>query len=151
MPKHPGMPYIIYAELNDQSRNKLKAALGELKIPNTLKDDQSMHHVTLAFNPSPEEYGIIASEVVNQNNAIIQCKKRVWSESFGIECVTVEIFNNNGKEIYVKNKNPHITVAANNKPPVESNTLLENKYKIKDYQEEDLSYLFLTGLVISKD
>jgi hypothetical protein len=62
---------------------------------------------------------------------------RCWSRSFGVEAVTIKKID----DFFCQNRYPHITVSTDNKPPVESNSLLEQGLSLKDFETEDLTWL----------
>ena len=149
---HPGLPRFISAVLTDESRKKLELGLDELKFSNrTLKPEQYMHHVTIAYNPDLSTYEKVIKTVTDGDRIIVKCKRRCWSESFGVEAVTVELKTLNGKDVFINNEYPHITISTEGLPPVKSNDLFKNQYELSDFQFEDVSFLTLESYVEFKD
>jgi len=157
--KHPGLPHFIAAVLTDEAINRLKIAVGDFKFSNsTLKEDQYCHHVTLAFNPDLSDYEKIRKTAPEGTEVIVKCKKLCHSEEFGAEAALVEVYNKDGKPVFVQSGYPHITISTEGKSPVAGKQLFEysddgyegNKY-ISDLECNDMSYLVLDAIVSYKE
>jgi major membrane immunogen (membrane-anchored lipoprotein) len=147
MSNYQGMPRMIQAVLTENSILTLLAACDPLKFSNrTLKKNQYCHHVTLAFNPDPKTYTKIIQTAKDGDIVDIQCKYRFWSESFGVEAVTVEI-TKDGKTVFCNNEYPHITISTEGKPPVASNELLKNQFTLNDIESEPFSHVTLKAQI----
>lgn len=100
----------------------------------TLKEDQFLHHVTLFYSKKPisMESDELASYIDNWakegEDVFVYLDDLVWSDTFGVEAITVRLKNFRGEFLEAPaNKVWHITVSTEGKPPVESNTLLNNR------------------------
>jgi hypothetical protein len=101
----------------------------------TLKADQFLHHVTLFFERKPVDIethpwgSIVDGWAQEGEDVFVYFKELVWSDTFGVEAVIVTLKNSKGEFLEApENKIWHITVSTEGKPPVESNTLLNNRH-----------------------
>lgn len=127
------LPRIITADLTPESRKALETALGKLSFSNkTLKPDQYLHHVTLAFKPNDQ---LIKNINVNDGEQIKGVAfERCKSDSFGVEAIKVKLTKDNNETVFCANVNPHITASTEGKPPNDSNKLLDFGDTLTDFQ-----------------
>jgi hypothetical protein len=157
--KHAGLPRFIAAVLTDDARQRLELAIGDFKFPNSkLKEEQHLHHVTMAFNPTLSDYQKIIKTAKSGDEVIVKCKKRCWSKDYGAEAVKVELLNKDGKPIYVQSGFPHITVSTDGKPPVagmklfaQSDEGYDGENYIHDLECEGFDHITLSAIVTFKD
>lgn len=118
---------IIWAKLTDESRQKLKSAIDgkQFFTPNYLTDIQSYHHVTLFFNPRPEDIKRISAWA--KEGDIVKLTTEKLCHDLKIQAVVISNVTSHGEPIAIPNKIPHITIsAALGVSPVESNDMLKN-------------------------
>ena len=134
-----GFPRLISAVLTENSVRLLK----EAAPPKFQK--VFIHHVTLAYNPSPDTYTKIREVAPVGSQVVIKCIQNIWDD--GVQAVSVEVFTETGVKVFSTNKNTHITISTNGKPPKYSNDLLDHQEIIPKDQKEDLKFLDLRGII----
>jgi len=133
---------MIQAVFEDAVRERLFGLFPPKFSNKTLKDDQFLHHVTLFFSRRPIETtdDAWATKVdhwaMEGEEVTVQFNDLVWSDTFGVEAVTVTLINSGGEILESPpGKTWHVTVSTEGKPPVESNTLL-NSLNDRDMRAE---------------
>lgn len=107
---------VVYAGvfLEEASREKLWSWWEQTRGP--LHPKMHCHHMTVAFKPSP---ALIESFPFRSHTTL---KVVGWMADEFCQVVRVQYFC--AGPIVVENRNPHITIATNNKSPAYSNDLL---------------------------
>lgn len=124
---------MIQAVFEEPARERLFGLFPPKFSNKTLKDDQFLHHVTLFFSRKPIEitddaWATKVAYWANEGDEVtVQFNNLVWSDSFGVEAVTVTLINSSGEILESPpGKTWHVTISTEGKPPVESNTLLNS-------------------------
>jgi hypothetical protein len=125
---------MITAQFDDSVRASLLEQFKPKFSNKTLKPEQFLHHVTLFYSNKPIaiEADSYATDVNNWakvgETVFIILEELVWSDTLGVEAIVVTLKNTNGAVLGgPPNKTWHVTVSTEGKPPVESNTLLNNR------------------------
>jgi hypothetical protein len=137
---------IIWVELTSQSREALRKAVADKwYFPNcNMKENQSCHHVTLFFNPTPEEIKRIT--VWAKENDPIQMETDRLCHDSRIQAVVVTDVRAQDVQIAIPNKIPHVTICANvGVTPATSNDMLKNPqqcYPLKMHLDGILKFVY---------
>jgi hypothetical protein len=97
-------------------------------------DNRILHHATLGYNPSEEQYALITKNdtLVEGTRIIVTCRSCVSSHDMGVQAIIVDLHFEDGSEVYCTNAHPHITVSTKEGvKPFKSNSMLA-QYKIGD-------------------
>lgn len=97
-----------------------------------------LHHCTLAYKPSEEDYEKIAYSLGEP--AFIEVIDEVTSNKMGVQALTVKPCKLDGTPFHTLNKVPHITVSTENVPPNLSNDMLTSP-------DESVEVRSLKGLI----
>lgn len=112
-------PKAIFATLTSDSQ---KALLEKVK---PIYKKIYTHHVTIFYAPKEENVKSLLDIIVPGQDVIIKLGRRFWAN--GVEAIEAKVFTKDGKEVPINNKKPHVTISTDNKPPVLSNDMLEQK------------------------
>lgn len=137
-------PRMIQAVLTSSSKSKLEKSLKE--ISGVRYDREFIHHITLGYKPNEAFIQMIEDVASVGDHLHIKARRHVYSDSFGVEAVEVDVYSENGEDIPVMNENPHITITtAEGVAPVKSNNLLSSP---EEYGAESTDIdLFLEGIL----
>lgn len=137
-------PRMIQAVLTPSSKTKLEKSLRE--ISGIRYDKEYIHHVTIGFKPNEAFIQMVEDVASVGDHLHIKTRRHVYSDSFGVETVEVDVYSENGEDVPIMNENPHITITtAEGVAPVKSNNLLSNT---EEYGAESTDIdLFLEGIL----
>jgi len=111
---------LVSAVLLPEAKEKIAGTIG-ISYNKTF-----LHHVTLGFKPSEDEFRLITKngQIEEDTLIVIKCKSAISSDDWGVQAVTVSLFLENGDEVYSTNAHPHITISTDGAPPKKSNDML---------------------------
>jgi 2'-5' RNA ligase len=135
---------MIQAVLTPSSVAKLKKTLNE--IEGMLFEREFVHHVTVGYKPNEAFIQMVEDVASVGDHLHIKTRRHVYSDSFGVEAVEVDVYSESGEDVPVMNENPHITITtAEGVAPVKSNNLLSSP---EEYGAESTDIdLFLEGIL----
>lgn len=126
------IPDILWVEITPQTKDALVKQVKFKFDKYNLKDDQSLHHITLAFKPTLEDVALIEKWAKKDEIITIKIEENCWNEK--IQALKVRLFNSNNEELVSSKKIFHITVSAKiGTPPKLSNEMLFGTHNFEKF------------------